>query len=157
MPNPNDARPFVRRIVWMSAAGVSLGLIGLVVGGYLLIRPQIRQVAATREKLIDRDDYTAIEADCRELLRRLPEETRSDREWEGWTPAPDDLPPAIGRLGPFWVSVEPQFVRLEFGGGFHHQGLVYFAVGDPEQTRENPRGWFVRQQLTERLWYYEQE
>jgi hypothetical protein len=103
-----------------------------------------REVRSVRHTLLHEVDHLAVRDAGRELLGRLERET-----YRATAPR---LPAAIAKLHPVWTRVEPDEVHIEFGGGFHHQGLIVRQPG----SEPGPPGTGHRyQKLVEGLWFYE--
>lgn len=65
-------------------------------------------------------------------------------------PADPQMPPLIGTLRPSTISILPEGVRTELGGGFYHYGLA-------EQLPGAPKPALAVKQLVPGLWYYAED
>jgi hypothetical protein len=162
---------------WLDLAGVVLGFgLGRLLWAVLFSG----LIFALREQeLLHGIDHQAVRKACRELLHQadagrlllgiasvsrgtmprvgpLPTassllllEVNEDRSEirEGNSPR---LPDVIRGLRPSYVVVGEGWVRLEFGAGFQHYGLMAYAEG----AEGHPVGDLTARRLVEGLWHY---
>jgi hypothetical protein len=67
------------------------------------------------------------------------------------------LPVVVRRLGAQAVVVERNHVRIEFGGGFYHQGFDAYPVGAVPPDYGPDRQGVTHREVIPGLWYYEEE
>ena len=93
---------------------------------------------AKRTWLIQEADHEAILETSRDLM---------NLGYDDLLYADDpSLPSELSSLNPSYVLISDSEVRIEFGGGFHHQGLCAFK--DPDSGHGS-------QELLSGLWFYE--
>jgi hypothetical protein len=104
------------------------------------------QVDGIRQKLCDDTDPLPLRDAGRHLLSQLPKESEVTLA---------DLPSVFQKLHPTSVNVEDQhWLRLDFGGGFHHLGLLIAATSNSNAPEDDPG--YSHKQLADGIWYYEQ-
>ena len=112
----------------------------------------------TKDRLLHQTDHQAVLAASREVIRARRDYKR-DPKWHGPEDseqsliAADDpqLPLAIRKLGAASIFGYDDRLRIEFGGGFHHQGFVAYA----ETVTNTPAGREGFQKMIDGLWFYE--
>jgi hypothetical protein len=123
-----------------------------------MVRKMKEQVDRTKYKLIHKTDYQAVLTASREVIRNR-RDFRRDPKWHGPSDpavsliAPDDpkLPVAIRKLQAASVFAYDDNMRIEFGGGFHHQGFVAYSASFTN-TPVTSDGF---QKIIDGLWFYE--
>ena len=130
-------------LVVLSVLVVSIG-VGVVQVGLPLYRMAI-QVRETRKRLLNQVDYAAIQGAARELCAKYKEDV------DFFLDDPR-IPEAIRSTNPTYISVYRRSVRIEYGGGFHHQGFLVIPDGDllPVPTADQNF-----QKLLDDVWFYE--
>ena len=101
-------------------------------------------MSKTRERLLNDVDHIAVLNASRLLLQR--EDLRQQ------TLLVDDarMPDELRDLRPTYIDVAYERLRIEFGGGFYHQGFLVFPSG--AEPLDN-----AAVQVIEGLWYFEGE
>jgi len=109
-------------------------------------------------RLLHETDHRAVLTASRELIRTRQEYAHDPAIHPGPRPemshiAGDDpkLPSVLRDLGAPRIMVLDDCVVIEFGGGFHHQGLMALAT-DGETVMSDQKG---RLRLIDGLWFYE--
>lgn len=104
-------------------------------------------VIVERNKLMSDVDHVAVRDAGRSLLARCGKDSFLDLA---------QLPDELARLGPNMASIDNRgFLRLEFGGGFHHHGLLV-APEDSEGIKLDLEPPLKFTPLTDGIWYYEE-
>ena len=69
--------------------------------------------------------------------------------------APSQLPPLLRELPPARADIDKRgWLWLEFGGGFHHHGLIVLPDSDMSSIKDDDH--VAHTQLTDGIWYYEE-
>lgn len=133
-------------------AAVVLGTV-LFIGAIPILLPiscmtvSMIQVMAERNKLLTDVDHMAVRDAGRTLLATYGEGSFLDLT---------QLPEAIAELGPNYTYIDNRgFLKLEFGGGFHHHGLLVVPKTAEEIAIDiEPPLKFTP--LANGIWYYEE-
>jgi len=112
----------------------------------------------TKDMLLHDLDHEKVLAACRQVMRkRVNYEHIPAIHPPGLQDEPSHiaannpkLPAIIRELRATYLVAFDDLVRIEFGGGFHHQGLVALAEG-----KESPSGNAGIYRLIPGLWFYE--
>jgi hypothetical protein len=106
--------------------GFVLALLALPCLPFAGIAVDVYRSNRERERLLHETDHQALLAACRVLMRDYAGQHFAD-------PAQDPRVPRIIReLGPSYMDVSAEEVRVELHGGFDHYGFIAFADGvDP--------------------------
>ena len=84
---------------------------------------QVYNAHRERQRLLHETDHHALLAACRELMRDYAGQHIAD-------PANDPRVPLIIRgLGPSYMDISTQQLRVELHGGFDHYGFVAYPEG----------------------------
>jgi hypothetical protein len=110
------------------------------------------EVTRRERDLLYRTDHPVVLAACREVFanqatyRRNPEWNNRGPGRRTDLPDPEDpnIPAAIRDLHPTTIEIGPDYVRLEWGGGFLHFGLIGYLPGAPGHGTKK---------LLDGLWY----
>lgn len=117
-----------------------------------------KYVDETKDRLLHKTDHRAVLAASREVIRSRRDFKR-DPKWHGPENAevsliaPDDpkLPLVIRKLDAASIFGYDDRLRIEFGGGFHHQGFIAYA----EIFTNVPTAEDGFQKMIDGLWFYE--
>jgi hypothetical protein len=139
---------------------------------YGLPIPLLAAVACSREArapkeqlLLHATDHAALLAACREVIAKrgsyqVDPGTRGvgegTPEFQRANPHSQDprIPEVIRALRPAYITVDADHVRLEFGGGPYHYGVIGWADGvAPAWTSTGAHS----RELLHGLWYYADE
>ena len=113
-------------------------LVGWVVLGSL-------HMSATRRMLLNDIDPVAVRDAGRMLLSQHPKDS--------WVLA-SQLPNVLRELDPAMAYIDRQgWLMLQFGGGFHHYGLLISPLSDADEDRQREHG--GQTPLGAGIWYYE--
>jgi hypothetical protein len=69
---------------------------------------------------------------------------------------PDEVPEVIRELEPRYVSVSPERVNIQLGGGFFHYGFLAFASpgSQAEKDATTPSEGRTIEKMIDGLWFY---
>jgi hypothetical protein len=115
-----DQRPPLTASRWLllpMSVGFLFVLIYTPMGGAIHSNWQRRQ---NEKRLQQRNDYPAIANACVQMIKQLG--TNESQTFAGNNPS---LPDGIARLQAVRVSAFTNQVKITFGGGFHHWGLLF--------------------------------
>ena len=128
-------------------AAITVAIVGLPVAFVLLLGCHNK----TRiDKLLNDVDHSSVVV---AVHRMLEDERFAGQERIYLRGSDPNLPTEIRSLEPTDVSVGARYVRIEFGGGFHHFGFLIFP---PD---EEPEPWRISEytKMSDGIWFYEDE
>lgn len=119
------------RTIRKTSIGCRLIVVFVVTGSVVALMfvvpllPSLARYYWINQKIRDISTAAAVRNDARGLLKsHAPPSGEPMR-----TVPPSDLPRSIAKLHPSWVAVRANSVRIEFGSGFFHYGLVCYPSG----------------------------
>lgn len=148
---PQSRRVAVIVIAIVLAAGVLCAAVVLIPPGAWLWSMS-RQIEQTRDRLLNETDHTAVLAACREWMASVPGAHFGNADMND-----PRVPVAIRGLQPTAVWVQSHRVRIECGGGFHHQGFDAYRIGAAAEDYGPDQQGVMHREVVPGLWYYEEE
>ncbi len=126
----------------------------LAVGSLPIVAPiscvmvGMTQASVTRLKLREGIDHQLVRDTARQAMQE--KKYKMGRWIHPW-----ELPQPLRDLEPVGANVDKRgLLRLEFGGGFHHQGLLVAPEGQGVTGQDIPTTQRI-EQLANGLWFYE--
>jgi hypothetical protein len=156
-PNPDQNAKTRKRVVTLLLTAVLLVFAALIGIGVVSVGVPLYRIAhevrETRHRLLTQVDYVAVRNAARELIAEEEKKVHANNE-KFSTLFSDDprIPIAIRNTNPSCIYVHQEYVRIEYGGGFHHQGFL--VVRDNEPLPETFSGDKL-QMLIDGVWFYE--
>jgi hypothetical protein len=117
-----------------------------------------QEIDKTKARLLHKTDHQAVLLASREVIRtRL--NFKRDPKWHGdedprvslIAAADSTLPKAVRQLDAASIFAYDDHVLIEFGGGWHHQGLIAYS----ESFTNVPMANDGFQKIIDGLWFYE--
>lgn len=146
----NERRRFWITVVvaTMALSIISVLIVPFVVQLMFVVVALVRmnnEINETREMLLNNIDHVAVRDAGRTLLSQCTA--------DGFITA-EQLPPLFHEMGTQWGEIgHDGRLRLEFGGGFHHHGLLVVPPSDERAIPDEGHTGYTS--LVEGLWYYE--
>ena len=141
---PPTGRRGCRAAVIVVAITLFIGSLPILLFIGQLVRLDL-QIKATRHMLVRDIDHLAVRDAGRTLLSKSSRDSRITES---------QLPPVLRELGPQWDYIDQRgWLSLEFGGGFHHHGLLISPLSDESTVRDDEHMAYTP--LADGIWYYE--
>ena len=148
---PNDAEIKRRQrrillIIGIVLAALTMAMFGPPVAFCVLLKSRNERL---KERLLNEVDHSSLVNAVRQMLEDERFAGPKGIEVLGNDP---ELPPELRSLEATSVHVEASQTEIEFGGGFHHFGLLIL----PPDEEPEPRRVHECTQLSDGIWFYEQ-
>lgn len=158
-PLPRTAEPLQRSRWFWRTALILLACSLLAIGGFTawFVLGSSYEITQRERLILYKVNPNAVLAACAQIRARRAL-FRGNPDWNppppkgGDTPDPADpqMPALIATFRPCTISILPEGVRIELGGGFNHYGLA-------EQLPGAPKPAFAVKQLVPGLWFYAED
>jgi hypothetical protein len=131
-------RGHVRPLVLIGVVA-ALGLMGIVALCAVIVAANQMEIAKRQRQILYKTNPNAVLAACA-TIRAKQAAFAGNPDWHPTPPkgsnnpdpADPQMPPVIGALQPSTISILPEGVRIELGGGFYRYGLAEQLPGAPK-------------------------